>query len=323
MRRFLLILIAFLCLVVAVFALGPREPYSGQVSFDAAQLGDDLEGYLARIEAPYSDIRKGLQKQIIWADLHQKQKTDFAVVYVHGFSASANEVRPLPDEVANHLGANLYYTRLKGHGRTSEAMADARADDWLHDVLEAVAIGEKLGDKVIVMSTSLGSSLVSLLAANRPKWAEKIAGHIMVSPNFQISDPGAVRLSWPWARYFVPMIMGGERGAKTLNPKIDHGWTLPHSTMSLMPMAKITKEVGKADFANVKAPAFFIYSPNDEVVSPQAIEKAILAWGGPSDSVKLMTSGHDSNHVIVGDILSPNTTKEVIMATKRWINVHF
>lgn len=323
MRRFLLILIAFICLISAVFFLGPREPYSGQVSFDASKLSVDLESYLERVEKPYPDIRKGLQKQIIWADPLLKEKTDFAVVYVHGFSASLVEVRPFPDEVAAHFGANLYFTRLRGHGRTSEAMAEAKADDWLYDVLEAVAIGERLGRKVIVISTSMGSSLVSLLAADQPKWATKIAGHIMISPNFKIADPGAVRLNWPWARSFVPMIMGEERGAKTLNPEIDHGWTLPHSTMSLMPMAKITFELGKANLANVKAPALFIYSPNDKVVSPQAIKEAALEWGGPAETVVVEKSGHDVDHVIVGDVLSPNTTKEVIMGTIRWINAHF
>lgn len=323
MRRFVLILIALICVIFAGFFLGPREPYSGQVSFDASKLGEDLESYLERVEKPYPDIRKGLQKQIIWADPNLKEKTDFAVVYVHGFSASLAEVRPYPDEVAAHFGANLYFTRLRGHGRTSEAMAEAKADDWLYDVLEAVAIGERLGRKVIVVSTSMGSSIVSLLAADKPKWATKIAGHIMVSPNFKISDPGAVRLTWPWARSFVPMIVGEERGAKTSNPKINHGWTLPHSTIALMPMAKITFELGKVNLNNVKAPALFIYSPNDKIVSPQAIKEAALEWGGPSETVVVMKSGHDVDHVIVGDVLSPSTTKEVIMSTIRWINVHF
>ena len=82
MRRFVLIIVASVCLLIAAFILGPREPYSGEVVFDAAQLGDDLDGYLERHEKAYTDIRHGLQKQIIWADSHNKQKTDFAVISV-------------------------------------------------------------------------------------------------------------------------------------------------------------------------------------------------------------------------------------------------
>ena len=176
---------------------------------------------------------------------------------------------------------------------------------------------------MIVISTSLGSSLVALLAANRPEWAKKIAGHIMISPNFKIADPDAFLLNWPWARTFVPWIIGDQRGEKSKNPNINHGWTLPHSTLSLMPMAKITSEVSKAAIDQVTTPALFIYSPNDQVVSAKAIEEAISKWGGPGESVILERSGHKSDHVIVGDILSPSTTEDVIKAAKRWLNTHY
>lgn len=323
MRQFFLFLTAVVCLIVVVFALGPREPFSGAMTFDATKLGDDLDGYLAETENHYLDIRDGLQKQIIWADSSKREKTDFAVVYIHGFSASLAEVRPVPDDVAASLGGNLYFTRLKGHGRTSSAMAEARADDWLFDVAEAVAIGERLGDRVIVISTSTGSSLVTFLAATRPEWREKIAAYVMISPNFKIAAPTAFLLTWPWARYFVPAIMGDMRGAKAADAKINYGWTLPHSTLSLLPMAKITHEAGQVALSEIKAPALFIYSPNDQVVSTQAIENAILNWGGATESLIVETSGHEANHVIAGDILSPNTTKGVILAIEKWLDGHF
>lgn len=322
-RRSLLSLAVIFCLLAVVFALGPQEPYSGKVTFDAAQLGSDLDVYLEEKEKRFDDIRTGLHKQIIWADPSKKQKTEFAIVYVHGYTASLAEVRPLPDQVADNLGANLYYTRLKGHGRTSDAMAEARADDWLTDTLEAVAIGERLGERVIVISTSMGSSLVSLIATNRPELTSKIAGYIMISPNFKIAGADSMLLTWPWARSFVPMLVGEQRGQRYENEKINHGWTLPHAAVSLMPMAKITSEVGKAALETLRAPALFIYSPKDEVVSAKAIEKAISKWGGPADSVVLENSGHIVNHIIVGDILSPDTTDGVVTAIKKWINRHF
>ena len=72
------------------------------------------------------DIRPGLQKEIVWANPATKTKTPLAIVYIHGFSASKGEVRPLPDKVASALGANLFFTRLTGHGEDGAAMAEGQ-----------------------------------------------------------------------------------------------------------------------------------------------------------------------------------------------------
>ena len=93
------------------------------------------------------DIRPGLQKEIVWADPATKAKTPLAIVYIHGFSASKGEVRPLPDKVAAALGANLFYTRLTGHGQDGAAMANGSVNAWINDYAEAIAIGRAIGDR--------------------------------------------------------------------------------------------------------------------------------------------------------------------------------
>nr|WP_245497472.1 MULTISPECIES: hypothetical protein [unclassified Mesorhizobium] len=97
------------------------------------------------------DIRDGLEKEIIWANPMIHARTPLSIVYVHGFSASKGEVRPLPDEVADQLDTNLFYTRLTGHGQGGAAMADGSVNAWINDYAEALAIGRAIGDKVIVI----------------------------------------------------------------------------------------------------------------------------------------------------------------------------
>ncbi|MER9564784.1 hypothetical protein NKI85_22425 [Mesorhizobium sp. M0571] len=97
-------------------------------------------------------IRDGLDKEIIWADPMIHAKTPLAIVYIHGFSASKGEVRPLPDEVADQLDANLFYTRLTGHGQDGAAIAQGSVNAWINDYEEALAIGRAIGDKVIVIA---------------------------------------------------------------------------------------------------------------------------------------------------------------------------
>ena len=54
-------------------------------------------------------------------------------VYIHGFTASSEEVRPLPDKIANDLNANLFFTRLTGHGRNSKAMELCSISSWMNE----------------------------------------------------------------------------------------------------------------------------------------------------------------------------------------------
>jgi hypothetical protein len=97
-------------LVVAFGVLlmsGPRMPADDFPAFDKTRLGADVDAYLSASESHFADIRPGAAKRVVWADPATKAKTAFAIVYLHGFSASAEEIRPLPDRVAAALGANL------------------------------------------------------------------------------------------------------------------------------------------------------------------------------------------------------------------------
>lgn len=318
-----LIILSSIVIASLIFLFGPREPFLQEITFDAEKIGDDVDLYLEATEGAFSDIRPGLEKQVIWANPERKEKTDIAIVYIHGFTASLGEVRPVPDKVARAHGANLFFTRLRGHGRTFEAMVEPRLDDWIDDVAEAISIGERLGDKVILISTSMGGSLVSWIGANKAGWRDKVAGYILISPNFEIADPGGFLLTWPWARYFVPALVGNSRGEKPNDRVIEHIWTSPHPVEALFPMAKITVEANNARLENIKTPALFIYSPNDQVVVSSAIESAIERWGGLTQRHVIDKSGHENNHVIMGDALSPDTSEKAISKINSWINHNF
>ena len=109
-------------------------------------------------ERQIADLRPGLEKSIIWAG-KPNHRTRYAIVYIHGFSASKEELRPVPDLIAAHLGANIFYSRLTGHGRTAEAMREANVSAWNQDLAEAFEIGTMIGDQVIILSCSTGGTL--------------------------------------------------------------------------------------------------------------------------------------------------------------------
>lgn len=319
MRLLLLVFLLLSTVIVLVALFGPREPFRGEVSFDSNRLGHDLDEYLSNSEKQFSDIREGLRKQIVWADPAIREKTELAFIYIHGFSASLAEVRPVPDRVAAAFGANLFYTRLKGHARTADSMGEAVADDWLNDVAEAIAIGSRLGRRVIVISTSTGAALTTWLAANDGTLDKRLSGHIMISPNFGLADPLSFILKWPYARQFVPLVLGKYRGQRSQDAAVNHAWTTPHATEALMPMALIASKAAAASHGKISAPAFFIYSPNDKTVNPRSTESVISRWGGGGDVLQIEQSEDENNHVIVGDIISPKTTEEVVSAIVTWL----
>ena len=148
MGRLLLVIVV---LGVGLWLFGPYEPAELAVDFDEDQLSAGADAYFAAQEARFDDITPGVQKQVIWASKGGSE-TRWSILYVHGFSATSQEIRPVPDEVAVALGANLVFTRLAGHGRPGAALADVTVNDWMRDVAEGLAIAREAGEQVLVIS---------------------------------------------------------------------------------------------------------------------------------------------------------------------------
>lgn len=314
------VLLAILVLVGAIWAFGPREPVDRAISFDPTGVGDDLDVWLAEQEASVPNLNAEVAKRIIWAGT-PGARTAQVVVYVHGFSATSEEIRPVPDNVAAALGANLYFTRLAGHGRDGEAMAEPTAGDWLEDFAETMEIARRIGDEVILISTSTGSTITAI-GNTDPTLSEGIKAQIFVSPNFALNNPAAPLLNWPAARYWLPLVFGPEREFEPKNEGHAKYWTTKYPSTAVFPMAAIVAHAETLDYSVVKTPAMFVYSPDDRVVRPDATEAMVDRWGGPTQQLALtMDAGDDPySHVIAGDIMSPNQTKAAVAAMVRFLS---
>lgn len=303
------------------FFFGPREPVVTTLRFDPAHIGSNPEAYLAASEAKYDDIREGLQKEIIWHDPDTKQQTDLAIIYLHGFSSSKVETRPVPDRVARALGANLFLTRLTGHGRRGSAMAEATAQDWLDDTAEAIEIGRRIGKRVLILSTSTGGTAAAF-AAQHGDLARDVAGIVFISPNFGVNMPGADMVNMPWARMFVPMMLGPIRDVSSTNPEYEYGWTTRYPTTALIPMTALVQHVRALPFAGAAMPALFMHAPDDQVVKPSESRKIMQQWGGPTAWIDVNGTRGPTHHVIAGDIVNPEKTDEAVAHILGWAETH-
>lgn len=304
---------------LAVWLFAPREPVDVEISFQDSALGDDLDAYLKAVEAPFDDITQGVEKRIIWAG-EAGAKTSLSIVYIHGFSATSEEIRPVPDMLATQLGANLFYTRITGHGRGGLAMVETVAGDWIEDTAEALAIGRRIGEEVIVISTSTGGTATAIAATN-PALMKQVKGIVMVSPNFRVRSPAATLLEWPLARSWAALVAGAERSFDPENEGHAKYWTTLYPTTALVPMMALVKHARETDYAKVTTPVLMVFSDEDAVVSAETTRAISTKWGGAVTLAprKLTSEDDPFNHVIAGDILSPAQTDGTVALIKDWM----
>ena len=298
------LLIAFvLALVAAGWWFTPAR-LSGE--FDDITLPAELDGWLAAGESK-ADAEFGLvdgtEKRIVWNG-EPGERTEYAVVYLHGFSASRVEIAPVPERVAGVLGANLFETRLTGHGRETARMEDIPAEAWLDDAAEALAIGAAIGRKVILIGASTGGTLAVALA-DHPLF-DTVDSLVLISPNFGFDDPAADWLTRPFGPLLARAMIGEFRSFEPLNDAQERYWTTRYPTAALIEMLRPV-EHADTRIAAVDTPrALLVYSPKDIVVSPTKY-LAVFERLPVSEKARFeITETTDpAFHVLTGDVLSP------------------
>ena len=317
-NKFIFFLVALFFFVTLIFTMH-KNNINFKSSFNINLIGNDLDQYLKNKESQFSDLKKDVQKKIIWFR-KKNTKTNISIVYIHGFSASLEEVRPLPDLIGKDIKANIFYTRLTGHGRSSDAMGLSSISNWINDLHEAIEIGSRIGQKVILISTSTGGTLSAISGLNE-NLSKTILGYIFISPNFGINHKLANLISWPYSEYWLHLFIGKTRTIKPRNELDKKFWTLSYPTKALIPMARLVKKINNKNFNNVNNPALFYFSMDDEVVEPKKTLEFIENWGGETKTINVKMSEFDDkySHVIAGDILSPGQTEFARKEMVEWI----
>ncbi len=279
---------------------------------------DRLDDYLRGRESTVGNIKDNCEKKIVWHG-GKREKTTLAIVYFHGFSASRMETWPLCDHLAAQLGANLFYTRLSGHGQDGPALGAASVDDWLDDGMEAVTIGSRIGEQVVLIGTSTGGTLATWLAA-QPSTAPRIHRLVLLSPNFFPKNPAALAALWPPTLRLFGKLCGGWRSFTVANHRHARYWTIRYPITAVATMMQLVRLAWQIDLRRAAMPVLLMINPWDRVVN---VTLAVLRFRGfPSRGKKLFFFKGNKDlgrHVIAGEILSGVTTDRVLAVIRNFL----
>ena len=289
-------------LFLILFFLGPRPEVNDTLEYIEI---NDPEEYIISKESLYKELKPNTQKQINWYS-KKGEKTEYSLVYVHGFSASRQEIAPVPELVAKNLGANFFATRLTGHGLPGEFMKEGNVHSWLNDGNEAIAIGRLLGNKVLLIGVSTGATVISALIS-KPEFRD-IHAVAFISPNFSPRDKNSSFLTIPWGNILIKSILGNERKLNIRNEKQGMYWTAVYPSIVLRDMMALVQYTNNSKIEDIKTPILFYYHEDDKVISTDAIQnfKNRLASNLVHEIIIHGDTGDSSNHLITGEIMAPN-----------------
>jgi len=291
--------------LIIVYFLGPRpKPPVYSHELPAVPGVSELDQYIASTEATHK-LKPNNQARIIWANDSLKQQTDYAVVYLHGFSASQEEGDPVHTDFARHFGCNLYLSRLAEHGiDTTEPLIAFTADKLWNSAKEAYAIGKQLGKKVILIGTSTGGTLALKLAAEYPD----IAGLVLLSPNIAINDPLAWVANNHWGLQVAHLVKGKYNETEDTVAAIKQYWNTKYRMEAVTELQELLETTMKSSlFEKVTQPVLLLYYYKDEdhqdpTVKVSAMKRMFRQLGTP-DSLKRAVAIPNADAHVIGSFL--------------------
>jgi esterase/lipase len=314
--------------LVALYFVGP-QPKSPVLNASPTwtNIPDSMQQiseFIQEKELENKELKPDNEAKIIWADSLHPQKTNYAFLYVHGFSASQMEGDPVHRQVAAAFNGNLVLARVAGHGeKTSDhTLGNVTADDYYASVENYLAIAKKLGKEVVVMGTSFGGAMTIYLASKHPE----IKAIILYGPCIAVADPNASLLDNPWGLSLARLIKGGDyNDIPSKNKAHDAYWNLHYRLEAVVEMQNfLTHAMNKEVFSQVKIPVLLTYyfkdeAHQDQVVSVKAMQEMFPELGTESSLKQQMAFPESGNHVITSPILG-NKTELPMQASVKFLN---
>ena len=220
------------------------------------------------------------------------------------------------ETLAARLGANAFLTRLAAHGlATSGEFATVTAQDWLDDAREALAIGNRIGDRVILIGISTGALLATMAALEGD--TSRIAALILLSPNFGLADWRGKFVSGPLGPWLARLLIGADYSFRPDSAGHAEFWTTRYPSQAIVAVMDLVNHAQSLNLGNLEIPTLIIYSDSDTVVDTKAIRDRFDEIGAPQKLIIDLPEA--SRHELTGDALAPETVQPVLAQITRFL----
>jgi esterase/lipase len=282
-----------------------------------AAAAPDLDAYLAAREDSVPGVKPALRKGIVWHDSVAKSRTAVAIVYLHGFSASRGELSPVVERLADSLGANVFFARLAAHGRVDgEAFATVTAQQWIDDAREALAIGRRLGNRVVVIGMSTGA-LLAMQVASESTDSTAPAALILVSPNHEPTDRRARFIAGPFGPALARLVGGKYREFTVTNAAHAELWTSRYRTEGVAALMDLVLHAQSIDVGKIRVPLLTLYTHHDDVVRLDLVRTRHDAFGSPIKEIVDVPQA--TRHEMASAALAPQAVDPVAALMLRFV----
>lgn len=312
------VLILGIVLLIA-FLAGPKVQFEPVVSPEIPDRSFTLSQVdsIVTVSQLIPNLRPDNGSRIYWAD-SIPSKTTWSLVYIHGFSASPEEGDPVFVELGKRYGMNVFVPVLPGHGQqVAEAFLDLTPNQLIEAAKQAVQVGNSIGDSLIVMSCSTGSTLALYLAGANP---DKIDVMMMYSPNIELEDPAAKLLTGPWGKQIAYRAVGKYKSWKKpgepINAK-DQYWTTSYRVEGLITLQSLLDNTVTDNVLTAVSQPYFIgyYYKNEEerdkTVSLEAIKRFNEIASTPDNQRVIVEFPNVGAHVMTSSIQSQDVQSVV------------
>ena len=267
-KGFLFFLLGFLFFAIFV------TPFLPQKKFKYPNVSHLKFAALASDPAAIKEHLRADSKKSYVGALKQKP---YGICYIHGFLSNRTEIEPVISKFANKLNANLFFTRLQGHGykENNPALKTVKAQNWIKDATECFEVAQRVGKKSIIVASGMGATLATLVALNTPYKPHAL---IFTSPNYGFKDKKTVLLKGFLGGFLAKMGLIGQykkpqtreisQASTTKKDKVVH---LPKKALKQVTL--LSGAIKNQDFSKISSPVLVLYSQEEEILDPFLIEK--------------------------------------------------
>lgn len=307
------IVVSLVVILAVLYLLGPcpARPAYGTDLPVVPQGSGALVHYIQEKESQHR-LKPDNQARIVWCHDSLQEKTEYSIVYLHGFSASQEEGDPVHRRLAARYGCNLYLSRLDGHGLdTSEPLMNMTATGLWNDAKEALQIGKALGRKVILVGTSTGGTLALKLAAAFP---QDVYAVITLSPNIEINQPLAFLANNHWGLQLARIVKQGDYNISPARNDLQaRYWYTKYRLEAVAQLQELLEtSMTPETFGDIHQPALVLYYyKNEKEQDPTVRVSAILRMSqelGTPDSLKELADIPNAGAHVMGCAL---TSKDI------------